>query len=161
MEAVCGALDPYLLSLSLTGSPTQLPRRAAVSEVAACPRPPAQPARLASLHLCLRRAGEQLCPSRATLVWQPRAPRGPACPVARTAVPAACSVCPHLGTARLRQPRLPGLQPCRQPPGAACAAQPGQRRDAPVLALLSYFVPQFQLPDQGLQFSREFFHKWN
>lgn len=125
MEAVCGALDPYLLSSSLTGSPAQLPQRAAVSEVAACPWPPAQPARVGSLDLCLRRAGEQLCPSHATFsvaapgphVPQP-APRSHGC---HTAVPAACSVCPHLGTARLRQPQLPGLRPPRQPPGRAFA----------------------------------------
>lgn len=123
MEAVCGALDLYLLSSSLTGSMAQLPRRAAVSEVAACPRPPAQPDHVGSLDLCLRRAGEQLCPSRATFSVAAPGPHVPwPAPHSRgrhTAVPAACSVCPHLGAARLPQSRLPGLKLPWQPPGTA------------------------------------------
>lgn len=147
MEAVCGALDPYLLSSSLTGSPAQLPRRAAVSEVAACPRPPAQPARIGSLDLCLRRAGEQLCLSRATFSAAapgPHVPRpAPRSRGRRTAVPAACSVCPHLGVAPVA-PASPAAS-CYGPPGTACrTAQPGQRRDAPTAR--SALIPHAQIP---------------
>lgn len=125
MEAVCGALNPYLLSSSLTGSLAQLPWCAAVSEVAACPQPPAQPAHVGSLDLCLRRAGEQLCPSYATFsvaAARPHVPRpAPHSCGHHTAVPTACSVCPHLPTAHLWQLWLPGLEPHWQPPSMALA----------------------------------------
>lgn len=125
MEAVCGALNPYLLSSSLTGSLAQLPWRAAVSEVAACPQPPAQPARVGSLDLCLRRAREQLCPSHATFsvaAPRPRVPRpAPRCRGRRTAVPAACSVRPHLAAAPPPAAAAPGA-------GATLAASQGGPR---------------------------------